>query len=83
MIMNSALYGGIKVIESPYVPRNMAFWMDSQTLVVKHAIYFYDHPRELFRLYDFDTAVKKYCEYVLDHLYTKIEKAFQENRKEE
>lgn len=70
-------YGGIKVIENPHIPRNMAYFIDSKTMVVKHAVYFYDHPRELFRIYDFDIAVKKYCEYVLDNLYTKIEKTFE------
>ena len=70
------LYGGINIIENPHIPKNMGIWIDEHTLAVKHVTYFYDHPRELFRIYDFEMAVKKYCEYVLDNLYTKIEKTF-------
>ena len=69
-------WNGIDVVESKYCPKNKAYFIDPHTAVVKHIMYFYDHPKELFRLYDFDIAIKKYAEYVLDNLYTKIEKAF-------
>lgn len=79
---NFGIFGGIKVIESQFVPRNKAIFIDEHTLTVKHAVYFYDHPKELFEIYDFDLAVKKYCAYVLDNLYQRIEDTFNTKFKE-
>lgn len=68
---------GFQVIESPHIPRNKVITIGEQ-IFTKHIMMFYNEPKEVFIHFDFDIAVKKYCSFVLDNLYTKIENKFKE-----